>query len=116
MRAFFAASRIYATKLYFTVAERSGVLSGLKTAQQIMEDVKLQEYKSRVSNILKVFRHKYGLRSDLVCVNSQTVGSDVYIMMNAILKEQNIAIEIDDRISVGKFMFINRELAASNVL
>ena len=76
----------------------------------------MQEYKSRVSNILKVFRHKYGLRADLVCVNSQTVGTEVYIVMESILNEQNIAIEIDDRILVGKFMFINRELAAANML
>lgn len=81
-----------------------------------MEDAKLQEYKSRVSNILKVFRHTYGLRADLVCVNSQTIGTDVYIVMQSILNEQNIAIEIDDRITVGKFMFVNRELASSNML
>jgi len=74
------------------------------------------EYKSRVSNILKVFRHKYGLRADLVCVNSQTIGSEVYTIMKAILNEQDIAIEIDDRVTVGKFMFVNRELAASNML
>jgi hypothetical protein len=49
-------------------------------------------------------------------VNSQTVGTEVYIVMKAILNEQNIAIEIDDRITVGKFMFVNRELAASNTL
>lgn len=81
-----------------------------------MKEEKIQDYKSRVSNILKVFRHKYGLKSDLVCVNSQTVGTEVYIVMRSILHEQNIAIEIDDRITVGKFMFVNRELAASNML
>ena len=81
-----------------------------------MQDEKMQEYRSRVSNMLKVFRHKYGLKSDLVCVNSQTVGSEVYIMMKSILNEQNIAIEIDDRVTVGKFMFVNRELAAADTL
>lgn len=81
-----------------------------------MEAAKIQEYKSRVSNILKVFRYKYGLKADLVCVNRQTVETDVYIVMKSILDEQNIAIEIDNRITVGKFMFVNRELAASNIL
>lgn len=81
-----------------------------------MKEEKTQEYKSRVSNILKVFRHKYGLKADLVCVNSQTVGTEVYIVMKAILNERNIAIKIDDRITVGKFMFVNRELTASNML
>lgn len=81
-----------------------------------MKEEQIQDYKSRVSNILKVFRHKYGLKADLVCINSQTVGSEVYTVMKSILKEQNIAIEIDDRITVGKFMFVNRELAASNLL
>ena len=81
-----------------------------------MQDEKMQEYRSRVSNMLKVFRHKYGLKSDLVCVNSQPVGSEVYIMMKSILNEQNIAIEIDDRVTVGKFMFVNRELAAADTL
>ena len=81
-----------------------------------MEEAKILEYQSRVSNILKVFRYKYGRRADLVCVNSRTVGSEVYLVMKSILNEQNIAIEIDDRITVGKFMFVNRELAASNIL
>ena len=81
-----------------------------------MEDVKMQNYESRVSNILKVFRHKYGLNADLVNVNSQTIGTEAFNIMKSILNEQNIAIEIDDRITVGKFMFVNRELAASNML
>ena len=88
----------------------------MQTAQQIMENAKILDYKSRVLNILKVFRHKYGLKADLVNVNSQTIGTEVYIIMKSILNEQNIAIEIDDRMPVGKFMFINRELAASNLL
>ena len=81
-----------------------------------MEDAKILDYKSRVSNILKVFRHKYGLRVDLVCVNRQTIGTEVYNIMKSILNEQNIPIEIDDQLTVGKFMFVNRELAASNML
>jgi len=81
-----------------------------------MEDAKMQEYKSRVLNILKVFRNTYGLRADLVNVNSQTIGTEAYIIMKSILNEQNIAIEIDDRMTVGKFMFVNRELAVSNIL
>ncbi|HEY8560364.1 MAG TPA: hypothetical protein VIL74_08295 [Pyrinomonadaceae bacterium] len=81
-----------------------------------MKEEKMQDYKSRVSNILKVFRYKYGLKADLVCVNSQTVGTEVYVVMKAILKERNIAIQVDDRTPVGKFMFVNRELAASNIL
>lgn len=81
-----------------------------------MEEEKMQDYKLRVSNILKVFRHKYGLKADLVNVNSQTIGSESYNIIKAILSEQNIPIEIDDRVVVGKFMFINRELAASNML
>lgn len=81
-----------------------------------MKDMKTQDYKMRVANILKVFRHKYGLNADLVSVNSQTIGTESYIIMKTILDEQKIAIEIDDRVTVGKFMFINRELAASNML
>ena len=70
----------------------------------------------RVCNILKVFRHKYGLSADLVNVNRQTIDTEAYNIMKAILEEQNIAIEIDDRVKAGKFMFVNRELAASNML
>ena len=81
-----------------------------------MSHTKIQDYKIRVSNILKVFTHKYGRKADLVNVNSQTIGSETYNIMKTILDEQNIAIEIDDRVAVGKFMFINRELAASNIL
>jgi hypothetical protein len=81
-----------------------------------MSHTKTQDYKIRVSNILKVFTHKYGRKADLVNVNSQTIGSATYNIMKTILEEQNIAIEIDERVAVGKFMFINRELAASNML
>lgn len=81
-----------------------------------MNDTKTQDYKIRVSNILKVFTHKYGRNADLVNINSQTIGSATYNIMKAILDEQNIAIEIDDRVTVGKFMFVNRELAASDNL
>lgn len=81
-----------------------------------MNDTKAQDYKIRVSNILKVFTHKYGRKADLVNVNSQTIGSTTYNVMKTILNEQNIAIEIDDRVAVGKFMFVNRELAASDNL
>jgi hypothetical protein len=81
-----------------------------------MDDTKTQDYKMRVSNILKVFTHKYGLKADLVNINSQTIGTTTYNIMKPILEEKNITIEIDDRVVVGKFMFINRELAASNML
>ena len=81
-----------------------------------MDDTKTQDYKIRVSNILKVFTHKYGRNADLVNVNSQTIGSAAYSIMKTVLEAQNIAIEIDDRGAVGKFMFVNRELAASNIL
>ena len=81
-----------------------------------MEDTKTQDYRRRVSNILKVFTHKYGLNADLVSVNSQTIGTEAYNIMKAILSEKNIAIEIDDRVAFGKFMFVNSELAASNML
>jgi hypothetical protein len=81
-----------------------------------MKDMKTQDYKMRVSNILKVFAHKYGLRADLVNINRQTIGTEPYDIMKTILDEQNIAIEIDDRVAHGKFMFVNRELAASNNL
>ena len=81
-----------------------------------MNDTKTQDYKIRVSNILKIFSHKYGRKADLVNVNRQTIGSASFNIMKTILDEQNIAIEIDDRVAVGKFMFVNRELAASNLL
>ena len=81
-----------------------------------MNEAKTLEYKMRVANILKVFRHKYGLDADLVSVNSQTIDTEAYLIMKTILEEQNIALEIDNRVSAGKFMFVNRELAASNML
>lgn len=81
-----------------------------------MDDAKTQDYKIRVSNILKAFTDKYGLKADLVNVNSQTIGTDAFKIMKHILDERKIAIEIDDRVAVGKFMFINRELAASDRL
>jgi hypothetical protein len=81
-----------------------------------MNDMKMQDYQVRVADILKVFRHKYGLKADLVSVNRQTIGTEAYKIMQTILEERNIAIEIDDRVAVGKFMFINRELAASDML
>ena len=70
----------------------------------------------RVTDILKVFRYKYGSKADLVCVNRQTMDTEAFNIMKTILEEQTIPIEIDDRVAVGKFMFINRELAASNLL
>jgi hypothetical protein len=70
----------------------------------------------RVANILKVFRHTYGIDADLVNVNSRTIGSKTFIIMKTILEEKKIAIEIDDRVLVGKFMFVNRELSASDML
>jgi hypothetical protein len=81
-----------------------------------MSLTKTLDYQIRVSNILKVFTHKYGHRADLVNVNSLTIGSATYEIMKTILDEHNIAIEIDDRVAVGKFMFVNRELAASDNL
>ena len=81
-----------------------------------MNDTKTQDYKIRVSNILKVFTHKYGRHADLVNVNSQTIGTESYSLMKTILEERNIAIEVDDRVAVGKFMFVNRELAAADNL
>ena len=81
-----------------------------------MDDTKTQDYQRRVSNILKTFGDKYGLKADLVNVNSQTIGTEIYNIMKTILDEQNISIEIDNRVALGKFMFLNRELAASNML
>jgi hypothetical protein len=81
-----------------------------------MNDAKTQNYKLRVSNILKVFAHKYGRRADLVNVNSRTIGTEPFKIMKTILDEQNIAIEIDDRVAHGKFMFVNRERATANGL
>lgn len=81
-----------------------------------MNDAKTQDYKSRVSNMLKVFTHKYGRRADLVNVNTQTIGTEAFVIMKNILEEQNIAIEIDDCVAVGKFMFVNREIKTSNSL
>ena len=81
-----------------------------------MNDAKTGDYRMRVADILKVFRHTYGLKADLVHVNEQTVGTEAYNIMKIILEEQTIAIEIDDRVAIGKFMFVNRELAASNRL
>ena len=78
-----------------------------------MNDAKIRDYKMRVENILKTFREKYGLKADVVNVNSQTIGTEAYIIMKSILAERNVAIEIDDRVAVGKFMFVNRELAVS---
>ena len=81
-----------------------------------MSDTKTREYEIRVSNILKVFTDKYGRGADLVNINSQTIGSPTYNIMKTILEQRSIAIEIDDRVAVGQFMFVNRELAASNML
>jgi hypothetical protein len=81
-----------------------------------MNHAEIQDYKMRVANILKVFRHTYGLDADLVNVNSRTIGSKTFVIMKTILEEKKIAIEIDDRVLVGKFMFVNRELSASDML
>ena len=75
-----------------------------------MREAKIQDYKMRVANILKVFKYQYGFRSDLVCVNSQTVGTEAFNIMQAILDEKNIGLEVDDRVPVGKFMFVNANL------
>lgn len=87
-----------------------------KTGLEIMNDTKMQDYKLRVSDILKVFTHKYGFKANLVNVNSQTIGTEAFKIMKTILDERNIAIETDDRVARGKFMFVNRELAASDNL
>lgn len=81
-----------------------------------MDDAKTQDYKVRAEKMLKAFTEKYGLKADLVNVNSQTIGTETYNIMKAVLEEQNVAIEVDDRVAVGKFMFVNRELAVSNNL
>lgn len=81
-----------------------------------MEDSERKDYKQKVLNTLKNFEDTYGLKADLVNVNSQTVGTALYNEMKTILDEENIAIEIEDRVSVGTFMFLNRELIVSNML
>lgn len=81
-----------------------------------MEDSERKAYKQKVLNTLKNFENTYGLKADLVNVNSQTVGTALYNEMKAILDEENIAIEIEDRVAVGTFMFLNRELIVSNML
>jgi len=81
-----------------------------------LNEAEIQNYKLRVLNILRIFFDKYGLKADLVNINRQTIDTAVYKVMKIILEDQNITIEIDDRVAVGKFMFVNRELAASNNL
>lgn len=81
-----------------------------------MEDIEREDYKKRVLDKLKSFEDTYGSKADLVNVNSQTVGTKIYNQMKTILDEENIAVEIDDRVIVGKFMFLNRELVISNLL
>jgi hypothetical protein len=81
-----------------------------------MDDTKIQGYKIRVAELLKVFRYQYGLKADLVNVNSQTVGTEAFNIMKTILEERNIAIEIDDRVAAGKFKFVRREMTATSIL
>lgn len=81
-----------------------------------MEDIEREDCKKRVLEILKTFENTYGSKADLVNVNSQTVGTETYNEMKTILDKENIAMEIDDRVIVGKFMFLNRELVISNLL
>ena len=61
-----------------------------------MENAETQDYRKRVFDILKVFAYKYGLKADVVNVNSQTIGTKAYKIMKIILNEQNIPIEVDD--------------------
>ena len=75
-----------------------------------------EDYKRRVLKILKIYLDTYGLKADLVNVHSQTIDRENYNVMKNILAMENIAIEIDDRVDVGKFMFLNRELAVANML
>jgi hypothetical protein len=79
-----------------------------------MDEAKTRDYDRRVTNILKVFSDKYGLEADLVNVNSRTIGTEAYQIMQTILNDRNIALEINDRVAIGKFMFVNRGLVASN--
>ena len=81
-----------------------------------MEDMEKKDCKRKVLNSLKNFEDTYGLKADLVNVNSQTVGTESYNEMKTILDEENIAIEIDDHVVIGTFMFLNRELVVSNML
>jgi hypothetical protein len=81
-----------------------------------MNEIDTEDYRRRVLKILKTYSDTYGLKADLVNVNSRTIGRENYKVMKAILAEQNIGIEIDDRVTVGKFMFLNRELAVANML
>jgi hypothetical protein len=81
-----------------------------------MNRIEIKDSRQRVLDILKNFEMTYGFKADLVCVNSQTIGTDSYNEIQDILNEENIATEIDDRVAAGTFMFQNRELAVSNVL
>jgi hypothetical protein len=81
-----------------------------------MNDWETEDYKRRVLKILKIYSDTYGLKADLVNVHSQTIGRENYNVMKNILAMENIAIEIDDRVAVGKFMFLNREPAVANML
>ncbi len=86
------------------------------TGQQTMSEEKIQDYATRVTDILKVFRHRHGFGADLVCVNSETIGTEAFDIMKDILDDRKIAIEVDDGVPVGKFMFISKRSRTSNAL
>lgn len=69
-----------------------------------------------VNEALRMFLDRYGMKADVVCVSRDTVGTDAYEVMNEVLAEHGIGLEVDDRITDGKFMFVNRELAATDRL
>lgn len=75
-----------------------------------MSEAKIRNYRMRVADVLKVFKYRYGFRSDLVCVNRATIGTEAFDIMKTILEEQNIALEVDDRVPVGKFMFVSENM------
>lgn len=81
-----------------------------------MEESERKDYEQRVLKALKNFENTYGFKADLVIVNNQTVGTELYNEMKTILDQEKIAIEIENRVPVGTFMFQNRELIVSNML
>lgn len=87
-----------------------------KSKDKIMDNLETKDCKQRVLNILKTFENTYGRKADLVNVNSQTIGTELYNEMKTILDEENIATEIDDHVAIGTFMFQNRELSISDML
>ena len=81
-----------------------------------MDDLEMKNCKKKVLNGLKNLENIYGRKVDLVNINNQTIGTELYNEIKTILDEKNIPIEIDARVSVGAFMFLNRELAMSDIL